>query len=261
MFRNQNFMIFRDPNDLFSYGDIDGKGTDAKLQHPLGVAFIPSTKSLIVADSYNHKLKTIQDLDQRAASCLTIQDISTNEPGGIGLSHDASTLYIADTNNHSIKAVDLATNSIREIGPVMKNLDCTDEGIKEPAKQSLEITLSKDEGAFALALQFKCTQGTHLNHEAPSNWTLQLPSGWENDGGLKGPVKGDHLDLNISYNYMVEGNDMASIKLVTKTYLCSDIDGTCSQSQNSYEIICHKKEGSNLNCEEKRLFQFPIHLT
>ena len=91
---------FRDPNDLFAYGDVDGKGIDAKLQHPLGVAFIPSTKSLIVADSYNHKLKTIQDLDQRAASCKTIEDITTNEPGGIGLSHDASILYIADTNNH-----------------------------------------------------------------------------------------------------------------------------------------------------------------
>ena len=30
----------KNPMDLFSYGDQDGKGTEAKLQHPLGVASI-----------------------------------------------------------------------------------------------------------------------------------------------------------------------------------------------------------------------------
>ena len=43
--------------NLFAYGDKDGKGIDAKLQHPLGVAMVTSTKSLLVADSYNHKVK------------------------------------------------------------------------------------------------------------------------------------------------------------------------------------------------------------
>lgn len=40
--------------DLFAYGDVDGKGIDAKLQHPLGVAAIG--ESVYVADSYNHKV-------------------------------------------------------------------------------------------------------------------------------------------------------------------------------------------------------------
>ena len=252
--------FFRDPNDLFSYGDADGKGIDAKLQHPLGVSYIPSTKSLIVADSYNHKLKTIRDLDQKAASCCTIPDISANEPGGIGLSDDGCTLYIADTNNHSIKSVDLKTFSSREIVPVMKDLDSTDEGIQNPTKQDLEITLPKDEGIFTLALDFKCIPGTHLNHDAPSNWTLQLPSGWENEGGLKGPIKGEHLDLNISYNYSQDDNEKSHIKLGAKTYLCSDVDGTCSQSQNNYEIICHKNLNLSSKNDEKKLFHFPIHL-
>ena len=219
---------------------------------------------MIVADSYNHKLKNIQDLDQRVASCQTIQGILTNEPGGIGLSKDASILYIADTNNHTIKALDLKTNTSQEIIPILKDLDCTDEGTQEPTQQILEITLPNDKGMFTLALQLKCAPGTHLNPDAPSNWTLQLPSGWKNDEGVKGPMKGDHLDFNISYDFNQEGlrsGTNACIKLGAKTYLCSDIDGTCSSSQNSYEIICHKKLDSTSNDIDRKLFQFPIHIT
>lgn len=43
--------------DLFAYGDVDGVGTGAKLQHPLavGIRYTP-TPHLLVADSYNHKV-------------------------------------------------------------------------------------------------------------------------------------------------------------------------------------------------------------
>lgn len=42
--------------NLFAFGDLDGKGVDAKLQHPLGVAWAPKQSLLYVADSYNHKV-------------------------------------------------------------------------------------------------------------------------------------------------------------------------------------------------------------
>lgn len=42
--------------NLFAFGDVDGKGVDAKLQHPLGVAWAPEQSRLYVADSYNHKV-------------------------------------------------------------------------------------------------------------------------------------------------------------------------------------------------------------
>lgn len=43
--------------NLFAFGDVDGKGVDAKLQHPLGVAWMPEQSLLYVADSYNHKVR------------------------------------------------------------------------------------------------------------------------------------------------------------------------------------------------------------
>lgn len=46
----------RDPQNLFAFGDKDGVGIEAKLQHPLGVAFSMCSGTLLVADSYNHKV-------------------------------------------------------------------------------------------------------------------------------------------------------------------------------------------------------------
>ena len=63
---------FRDPMDLFAYGDADGLGVDAKLQHPLGVTFSEVLDALFVADSYNHKIKRVSDLDAKKARVETI---------------------------------------------------------------------------------------------------------------------------------------------------------------------------------------------
>lgn len=41
--------------NLFRFGDQDGSGTGALLQHPLAVLATPD--GIFVADSYNHKLK------------------------------------------------------------------------------------------------------------------------------------------------------------------------------------------------------------
>ena len=56
--------------DLFSYGDKDGKGTEARLQHPLGVASISADK-LYIADSYNHKIKLVTELASKTPVCST----------------------------------------------------------------------------------------------------------------------------------------------------------------------------------------------
>ena len=103
---------------LFEFGDIDGVGDKARLQHPLGVAF--HNGSLYVADSYNHKIKTIDLKTRRATTFLgngkrgaTVEPARFAEPGGVSIG--ANTLYIADTNNHRICTVDLKTGTLAEL--------------------------------------------------------------------------------------------------------------------------------------------------
>jgi DNA-binding beta-propeller fold protein YncE len=101
---------------LFEFGDVDGQGNAARLQHPLGLALDGST--LYVADTYNSKIKRI-DIENggvtswlgESAGWADGSEPLFNEPGG--LSFDAGLLYVADTNNHSIRIVDPTTGETR----------------------------------------------------------------------------------------------------------------------------------------------------
>jgi YVTN family beta-propeller protein len=99
---------------LFDFGDVDGKGPDVRLQHPLGVS--SADGKVYVADTYNNKIKVIDVGNQ---TCRTIagkgkpgnQDAEAggeaefNEPGGIWAT--GGQLYIADTNNHAVRIVEM----------------------------------------------------------------------------------------------------------------------------------------------------------
>ena len=47
---------FTRSQNLFAFGDADGKSVDAKLQHPLAVCYHEDEDVVYVADSYNHKV-------------------------------------------------------------------------------------------------------------------------------------------------------------------------------------------------------------
>jgi hypothetical protein len=99
---------------LFDFGDVDGVGTDALLQHPLGVTW--DGEFLLVADTYNSKIKRI---DPATGEVTTIAGGEPgwrdgpaplfDEPGGLDLADGR--LWIADTNNHAIRVMDPATGA------------------------------------------------------------------------------------------------------------------------------------------------------
>lgn len=95
---------------LFDFGDVDGVGPTARLQHALGVAAVDGL--LYVADTYNSKLKVIDPLRRSCTTWLagTLANPLFNEPGGI--SYANGKLYIADTNAHRIRVVDIPTKAV-----------------------------------------------------------------------------------------------------------------------------------------------------
>lgn len=105
--------------NLFAYGDVDDIGVEAKFQHPLGVAYSESNKTLYVADSYNHKIKKVEVGPQKVTSLNpskieTADPVKFNEPSGLSVTADGKYLYIADTNNHSVKILNLVKNVCQE---------------------------------------------------------------------------------------------------------------------------------------------------
>jgi hypothetical protein len=92
---------------LFEFGDLDGTGDEARLQHCLGVAWLDG--ALFVADSYNGKVKRV---DPATRSCVTWAggadgSPALHEPGGISAGADA--LWVADTGHHRIVRYDPVT--------------------------------------------------------------------------------------------------------------------------------------------------------
>lgn len=115
--------------ELFGFGDRDGVGDRALLQHPIGVA--AGDGVLYVADSFNHKIRRV---DPASGECTTLfggggpERLSELLPGAPlrpaapfepafhepeGLAVLGGTLLVADTNNHRVLAVSLETGERR----------------------------------------------------------------------------------------------------------------------------------------------------
>jgi hypothetical protein len=93
--------------DLFEFGDRDGVGDKARLQHPLDVTAVDDR--VFIADTYNHKIKVLDTATGR----ITTVASGFYEPGG--LSAAGHRLFVADTNNHAIREIDLTTSRMRTL--------------------------------------------------------------------------------------------------------------------------------------------------
>ena len=119
--------------DLFDFGDRDGPGDAARLQHPLGIAVHDGR--ILIADTYNHKIKM---LDPASGQVTTIA--GTGQPGHAdgaasrarfyepgGISAAGQVVYVADTNNHAIRTIDLQSSTVSTL---------SFEGLASPAAWS-----------------------------------------------------------------------------------------------------------------------------
>jgi thiol-disulfide isomerase/thioredoxin len=109
---------------LFKFGDKDGVGDAALLQHCIGLAWHNGT--LYVADSYNHKIKTVDPKTRQVRTFLGDGRKGADdgprprfhEPSG--LSGWGDQLFIADTNNHAIRVCDLKTGAVSTLPVELK---------------------------------------------------------------------------------------------------------------------------------------------
>ena len=99
---------------LFEFGDVDAVGSDIRLQHPLAVTVVSG--GLLVADSYNHKIKSISLPSLQASTWFGREPVpATFNPPALAEPADITATdqfaYLADTNHHRILKVDLKTQT------------------------------------------------------------------------------------------------------------------------------------------------------
>lgn len=257
----------RDPLNLFAFGDVDGKGVDAKLQHPLGVTWSSEQNLLYVADSYNHKIKVV---DPKAKQCSTLAGTGEagdavgpefnkscfNEPGGLCVANGGRTLYVADTNNHQIKVLDLDSKTV-SLFPI--TTDCTDaiptrsSGPakvpflpKSAARKHMSAVAVSAGQTLTLSLTLSLPEGAHLTEEAPSCWTLSAEG---NEWLLEGQtVMGDISDVSRSLRVSTklplalktqDPGEEPSITLSVFVYYCLDSANACLMKAASFTQPLH----------------------
>jgi thiol-disulfide isomerase/thioredoxin len=135
---------------LFDFGDVDGSRVSALLQHPLGIATGPS--GLLVADTYNHKIKRI---DPEAGGARTHferdGEIGLREPAGLCQLGDGR-VVVADTNHHRLVVLDAAGRAV-PLDVVAAPASSEEAVAGAPARTLRRITLRPGDVTLRLRLQ------------------------------------------------------------------------------------------------------------
>lgn len=165
--------------DLFTFGDVDGVGTDARFQHPLGVSVVGDT--LYVADTYNSRIRVI-DLESGGVSTRWGEGPGWRdgeaplfyEPGGLDVL--GSTMYVADTNNHSIRVIDMESGAVSTLVPT--GIEAFLPGPDSEAYAGTVVehrALMLEEGSGTIILEVEFPSGYKVNPDAPSRfvWTVE----------------------------------------------------------------------------------------
>jgi len=236
--------------DLFEFGDRDGKGSMVRLQHPLGVTYHDG--SLYVADTYNNKIKRVSPNERTSETFVGTGETGMrdgdhatfDEPGGVSIA--LGKLYIADTNNHLIRVADLKTRKVETL-----QITGLEKLRPRKSKKFLGETIelgqqSIDPGDASLTLQLELPSGYKLNKLAPTAVTATsqgeaLSLGAGSAQSFANPTF--PLSIPISAR---EGE--ASIELGLVVYYCeSTKDSLCFFKEARLKLPVKVSKGSGKN--------------
>jgi sugar lactone lactonase YvrE len=226
---------------LFMFGDVDGKGDEIRLQHPLDVLF--HAGQLYVADTYNNKIKVI---DPKQVTSKTL--VGSGEPGSAdspaqfdepeGLAFAAGKLYVADTNNHAIRVVDLDNgNKVTTLAinglepPAAQKSDNTPKFAGAAEVNQPAVKVKPIDGKLRLQVQLTLPAGYKINPLAPLRYMVEA-------GGLQGPISrealgklADAADRKPSFDIELPVSNSAGsekVKVSLAYYYCQEgSEGVC----------------------------------
>lgn len=218
--------------NLFDFGDQDGAGSGAKLQHPLGIVWDEISGDLIIADTYNSKLKRIDPATGETVTYLGSShgwrdgtDPQFYEPGGLAIA--GQDLYVADTNNHVIRRIDLTTGEASTL--VLHGIEefAVDEGAAAYTGQVVTLDpagVTAGPGTIQLAIELPADH--KVNEDAPSSVVFDVDSEVvELAAGLEQSITGAELPLDLDVVFTPGETTLTAD--VTLLYCRNDAEGLC----------------------------------
>ncbi len=221
--------------DLFDFGDKDGPGATARFQHPLAVVYADGV--LYVADTYNHKIKTLNPATGRTHTFVGGGSKGPQalfyEPGGLSLANGR--LYVADTNNHRIRVVDLATKAVSTLP--LKNVPAALPA--EPARPLRPVASAANDNTITLppvqlapdtrgelVLDVALPPGHKLNPGSSQRFEARIEGGGVVLGKTVVPTAEFTLPLRLPLSSGKAGTSGVAVASASIFY-CSDTQGVC----------------------------------
>lgn len=231
--------------DLFEFGDVDGKGSQARLQHPLGVTYHEGY--LYVADTYNNKIKRLSPATKTIETFLGtgqegMQDgkqPTFDEPGGLSIAHGK--LYIADTNNHLIRVADLKTKQVSTLQ--IKGMEKLVPKIVRAQVPVMTLPVqSMEPGAGVLNIQLTLPAGYQLNPNAPTRVQVTAGPGAKIDEKPELILENPKFPLTAGLQW--SGEKPALQVLLTIYYCREGHEGLCFVKEVRLEQPVELRSGS-----------------
>ncbi|MEX2118598.1 MAG: thioredoxin-like domain-containing protein [Pirellulales bacterium] len=225
---------------LFDFGDVDGQGTEVRLQHALGVVFQGGL--LYVADTYNNKIKVI---DPGTSTSTTLagdgrsgredEPARFDEPAGISAA--GGKLYVADTNNHLIRTIDLETSQVATLEiaglepPKLPDPEPRDSLVGATQIELPPAKVSPSGQAIELAVQIELPPGYKMNPLAPMRYRVEAADGQGSVSreALGKPVQLDEPGKSFTISLPVTADTgRETLKVSLTYYYCQEgSEGLC----------------------------------
>ncbi|KAI3440505.1 Thioredoxin domain-containing protein, partial [Psidium guajava] len=245
--------------NLFRFGDHDGAGSDALLQHPLGVLYAKDGQ-IYIADSYNHKVKKLDPVSKQVTTVAgtgkagfrdgTPLTAQLSEPAGI-IEGENGRLFIADTNNNVIRYLDLnkggaelLTLELKGVRPPVHKSRTLKRLRSRTSSDTLTVKvdgISSSEGN--LGLKISLPEGYHFSKEARSKFYVET----EPEGAVSIEPLDGSLDLEGSCNiHFKRSSPSASMgRIYCKVYYCKE-DEVCLYQSLVFEVPFLEEADSNV---------------
>ncbi|HIG30507.1 MAG TPA: redoxin domain-containing protein [Verrucomicrobiales bacterium] len=244
------------PRNLFDFGDLDGVGDQAMLQHPLGVLYLEKMMKVLVADTYNHRIKLMDPASRKIEKWVGSGEagyldgkgveVRFSEPSGFAIGPEGKTVFVADTNNHKIRVIqtetlDVTTLNLRNVPEPLASVSPRSERLAHlpgtPIIRQEKVVMKKgEEGVILLNLGFP--DEYHLTPEAPSRWQVlrrDYPLLIIDESIIAGDLTGKPTRIPFRVSDENDASRTENLRIEALAYFCKD-DGVCRIGAVVFEI-------------------------
>ncbi len=230
---------------LFDFGDQDGPASSALLQHDLGVAILG--KNLLVADTYNDKLRLINTVSNQVTTFAGNGKPGTGaaggslqlyEPGGLSVWHH--TIFVADTDNQRIVMINARTGQWHEVMISGLHIPSAAKSATAqaplPAATNLSAVLQPDTG-ISISAGVVLPANTHLTPGVPVS--VRITNGGRTVAQQTISAKAVPLLFNVEprkfSSYPASGKAQWRVE-VFYAYCTNSLNGVCVPAQAAWNV-------------------------